>query len=74
MQGCTASLLLDCIATLFTVQRVASAPMRFTSKTLNHNCCRTWQVFVMGPVIGDVNAGASIVKAMLVNSETMPFF
>ena len=39
--------------------------------TLDHKCCRAWQVFVMGPVIGDVNAGASIVKAMLVTSACM---
>ena len=38
---------------------------------LDHKCCRAWQVFVMGPVIGDVNAGASIVKAMLVTSACM---
>lgn len=47
--------------------------MRCSSKILHHKCCRTWQVYVMGPVIGDVNAGASIVKAMLVTDASMHF-
>jgi hypothetical protein len=44
------------------------------SKNAAHRSFCTWQVFVMGPVIGNVNAGASIVKAMLVTDASIHYF